>query len=179
VNRLRWLLARRGQALALWAGVALVAAALAWHALALRPLAQRVDALQSARPGPRDTALAGLDQALARADSPQARLDRFHQQLAGADRLTDRLAKVHAIARSLKLDLKQADYRLTSQPDRRLARYQMVLPVQGSYPTVRAFISTLLRDLPTMSLDQVQLQRQRIDDGLVDAQITLTFFLLP
>jgi hypothetical protein len=70
-----------------------------------------------------------------------------------------------------------ADYRLTSQPDRKIDRYQMILPVHGSYPTVRAFITASLRAMPMMSLDQVQFERKNVGDGAVDAQITFTFHL--
>lgn len=177
MNRLRWLLTRRGSALALWAGLLLVAAALALHAFVVRPLEQRVESLLAERKGPRDGVLDRLGDELARQDSPRAQLASFYEHFARGDRLTDRLAKVHAIARSLKVEMKHADYRLTSQPDRKIDRYQMVVPIQGSYPTVRAFITAILRDLPTMSLDQVQLQRKSVGEGVVDAQLTFTFYL--
>jgi hypothetical protein len=49
--------------------------------------------------------------------------------------------------------------------------------VQGSYPSIRAFVSTVLRELPTVSLEQIQFQRKDVADGTVDTQISFVFHL--
>jgi hypothetical protein len=177
VNRLRWLLGRRGGELALWLGGLLLAVALALQAFVVGPLEQRVDALLVDRKGPRAGALDRLGDELARSESPGAQLASFYEHFARGERLADRLARVYAIAHSLNVEMTHADYRLTSQPDRKIDRYQMILPVHGSYPTVRAFITASLRAMPMMSLDQVQFERKNVGDGAVDAQITFTFHL--
>lgn len=177
MNRLRWLLGRRGSEIALGAGGLLIVVALALQALVVGPLEQRVDSLLVDRKGPRDGALDRLGDELARNESPRAQLASFYDHFARGERLADRLARVYTIAHSLNVEMKHADYRLIGQPDRKIDRYQMILPVQGSYPTVRAFITASLREMPTMSLDQVQFQRKNVGDGAVDAQITFTFYL--
>lgn len=177
MKRLLWLLRRHAVALALCSGALLVAAALGLHWLVVRPLAQRVDALQAQREDPRDGALQRMGDALASPDSARARLDTFYRHFERNDRLTDRLARVHAIASKLGLEIKRADYRLDSQPGRRLDRYQMTVPLQGSYLSTRAFVSTVLRELPTVSLEQVQFQRKDVADGTVDAQVSFIFHL--
>ena len=53
----------------------------------------------------------------------------------------------------------------------------MTLPVQGPYPLIRAFVSAVLRELPTVSLEQIQFQRKDVADGSVDAQISFIFHL--
>ena len=177
MNRLAWLLRRYGSTLALWAGLMLIAAALALHGLAVRPLQQSLDALQAQPKGPREGKLERLSDDLARQDSPRAQLASFYAYFNSDDRLTDSLAKVYAIARSLGLEMKRAEYRLNSQPGRKLDRYQMVVPIQGNYTTIRAFVTAVLRAQPTMSLEQVQFQRKDIGEGVVDAQISFTFYL--
>lgn len=177
MKRALWLLRWRGAGLALWAGAVLMAAALGLHWTVVRPLAQRVDALQARAPGPRAGALERMGDALSSPDSTRARLDTFYRHFERDEHLTDRLARVHAIATRLGLEIKRADYRLDSQPGRRLDRYLMTVPVQGSYPATRAFVSAVLRDLPTVSLEQVQFQRKDVAEGSVDAQISFVFHL--
>lgn len=177
MKRLMWLLRRRSALFALSTGVALIVASLALQALVVKPLEQHVEALQVERNGPRDAMLERLGDDLARQDSPQAQLSSFHGYFARDEGLTHRLARVHAIARSLGLEIKRAEYRLNSQPERKLDRYQMVVPIQGSYLMVRAFITAALAALPTLSLEQVQFQRQNVGDDAVDAQISFTFYL--
>lgn len=177
MKHLAWLARRRGTVLALGAGTVLIAAALLLHGLAVRPLERRVLALQAQRQAPRDGMLERLGDDLARQDSPRAQLDSFYAYFERDEALTDRLARVHTIARSLGIEIKRADYRLSSQPQRRLDRYQMSVPIQASYPTLRAFVTTVLRELPTLSLEQIQLQRKDVADGAVEAQVSFTFYL--
>lgn len=177
MNRIAWLLRRYGSTLALWIGVILTAAAMALHGLAVGPLQQSLDALQAQPKSLREVKLERLGDDLARQDSPNARLAGFYAYFATDNRLTDRLAKVYAIARSLGLEMKRAEYRLNSQPGRKLDRYQMTLPIQGSYTAIRAFVTAVLRAEPAMALEQVQFQRKDIGEATVDAQISFTFYL--
>ena len=177
MNRLLWLLRRRQGALALWIGVALAAAALAANALLLVPLENRVAALEEQRRSPREGLLEQLGEQMVRPGSPSARLAGFYGFFARDQRLADQLARVDAAAHGLGLQIKRAEYRLNSHPDRKLDRYQMRLPIQGEYRDVRAFIAQVLRDLPTASLDQIQFQRRSIADGVVEAQVSFTFYL--
>ena len=177
MNRFAWLFRRHAATLALWAGWLLAAVALALHTLAVRPLQERLDALQVQPKGPREGKLERLGDDLARQDSPRNQLASFYAYFTHDETLTDSLAKVYAIARSLGLEMKRAEYRLNSQPGRRLDRYQMIVPIQGSYTILRAFVTAVLRAQPTMALEQVQFQRKDIGENLVDAQISFTFYL--
>jgi hypothetical protein len=177
MNRLIWLLRHRGSSVALWLGIGLAAAALALHGLAVQPLQLRLAELQDQREAPREGTLARLGDELARDDEPQAQLAGFYSFFAKEGPLTERLASVHATARRLGLEMKRGDYRLNSQPDRKLNRYQMVLPIQGPYTSIRGFVTTVLREQPTLALEQIVFQRKAIGDGAVDAQVTFAFYL--
>jgi heme exporter protein D len=176
MNHLLWWLQRRGAPYARVAGLALVAAALALQWLAVEPLRQQVEVLQTQRER-RDATLERMNDALARQDTPQAQLDAFYGHFAQAHSLPGGLERLHAIARSHQLEMARAQYHLSHQPGQPLDRYRMTLPIHGSYTTLRAFVTTALRELPTLALDQIQLQRQDIADGALDAQITFTFYL--
>lgn len=177
MNRLAWLLQRRSDALVLALGVALVAALPAVHYAMVRPLAQHVDKRQAERAGGREHRVERLDDALARAASTASMLAAFHTHFAHDPTLAERLLHLHGIAAELGLELDQAQYRLAKAPDSRLDRYQMVLPLLAPYPQVRAFVGKALREMPTLALDAIRLQRPDVADGKVQVQITFTFFV--
>lgn len=177
MKRLLWLLRRRGSYIALWLGLSLCAAALALHGLAVKPLQRRVVELQAQAQAPREGMLAKLGDELAREDDPQTQLAGFYSFFAREDPLVDRLAQVHAVARGLGLEIRRAEYRLNSHADRKLDRYQMVVPIQGHYTTIRRFVTTVLREQPTLSLEQISFQRKGIGESAVDAQVSFTLYL--
>lgn len=176
---LTWLVRRRGPVLALAVGGALLVLALAWQQFAVQPLAARVQALQAQRMPARESMLDRAGDSLARSDSPRAQLAAFYGHFEGNASLTERLARLHTIAKRLKLELPRADYKLASAPDKRLARYQMVLPIRGRYPVIRRFIGEALREMPTLALESIQFQRKEVGDDAVDALITFVFFVNP
>lgn len=177
MKRLVWLLRWRARELALWTGLLLVAAALAFNWLAVRPLEQRIAALEREQGTQREGRLASMDHELARESSPRMRLASFYAYFARGDKLPDLLAKLHAIAEASGVQMQRAEYRMLSQSERQLDRYQINMPIHGSYRNVRVFIAGALRELPTLSMDQVQFQRQGVGDNAVDAQISFSFHL--
>ena len=57
-----------------------------------------------------------------------------------------------------------------------LLRYQITLPVKGSYISIRGFLRRVLNDIPSASLDGISLQRQNAGDEILEAQIRLSLF---
>lgn len=177
MTRLAWLLRRRGAAIASWLGAVLVAAALAFHWLAVAPLERRVDALERSRGAERDGRIGRMEDELSRPGTPRGQLAAFYAYFARGERLTDLLARLHAMAAASGIEMTRAEYRMLSQPDRKLDRYQIIVPVRGSYPVLRGFIAGVLRELPTASMDQIQFQRKAVGDDTVEAQITFVLHL--
>lgn len=62
-------------------------------------------------------------------------------------------------------------------PKTQLARYQIVLPVRGSYPQIRGFLKALLAQLPTVVLEDLELQRKRIGDRELNGRVRMTLYL--
>ncbi|CAD5369840.1 conserved hypothetical protein [Rubrivivax sp. A210] len=175
MNKALWLLRHHGATLALWGGVALALLALVANALVMQPLQEQLAALAEvqARSGGTERAA----DAAARAGTPAQQLADFYAHFDKAPKLTVLLGRLNAVAKASGLELASAEYRLSSSPDQRLQRYQIVIPVTGSYRTIRVFVARALRELPTMSLDLVQLQRKSIADTDVEAQISFTLHL--
>jgi hypothetical protein len=68
--------------------------------------------------------------------------------------------------------MRSATYR-TQPAGARLERYEIVLPVSGSYPQIRDFLKRALADIPVLSLDQVSLRRESRNDSRVRAELRL------
>jgi len=182
MNRVLWWLGRRSAALALGVGVVLSVAALMLQEFAVKPMEQRIEAMQhqpqAARNSVRAAAHETLGDDLARPDSPRQQLANFYAFFANDERLADRLARVYSIARAHGLEMKRADYRLNHPAQRKLGRYQMTVPLHGSYPAIRAFVTEVQREMPTLAIERITFQRQQVGDSEVDAQISLIFFVV-
>lgn len=144
------------------AGLGLLALAALAFVLAVRPLEQKSRALEAAleRAAPHG-AQAGAD-----------KLDTLYRYLERAEETTDWLAKLHAIGRATGVQTRSATYR-TQAAGSRLERYEIVLPVSGSYAQIREFLKRALSDIPVLSLDQVSLRRERRTEGVVQAELRL------
>jgi len=49
--------------------------------------------------------------------------------------------------------------------------------VRGSYPQIRRFIAAALNEVPIASLEGVVFQRDKVSEGVVEANVTLTLHL--
>lgn len=170
---LAWLRDEIG-ALALGALTLMGAAGLA-HVLVVKPLEGRAAALERALAdaGRRAPAEGVMRVAL---DTPAAKMAAFYRHF---DRPEDRiewLAKLYGYARAAGLELRSAEYRL-DEPRRRLVRYQVSLPVTGTYAQVRAFVESALAGIPVLSLDQVSFRRKSASDTSIEAEVVLTLHL--
>ena len=83
----------------------------------------------------------------------------------------ERMAQVHG------LELPRGQYSVTPLTATSLLRWQLVLPVEASYPDLHAFIATALERLPNLTLDELKLKRERIEDEELQAELRLSFFV--
>ncbi len=90
---------------------------------------------------------------------------------------TDWLAKLHGIGLATGVHLKSANYR-NEKAEGRIRRFEMVLPVTGSYVQIRDFLQRALVEIPVMSLDQLTLKRESRNDGAVQAELRLTLHIV-
>ena len=87
------------------------------------------------------------------------------------------LATVLQQARAAGLSLDQGSYEMAGGKSRRVGRYSVTLPVQGSYPQLRQFIDATLLAVPAASVDSLRLQREKIGSAKVAAEIRFTVFV--
>jgi Tfp pilus assembly protein PilO len=143
----------------------------AFHFLVLQPLEARNAQLMErlARQAPQ--AQAG------QAGSAADKVGAVYAFLQKEEETTDWLAKLHGIGAATGVQLKSASYR-TRKTEGRIVRYEMVLPLAGSYPQIRDFLKRSLAEIPVMSVDQLTLRRESRNDGAVQAELRLTLHMV-
>ena len=109
--------------------------------------------------------------------TPIDKLTAFYGFFPPADHLPDLLEKIYGVAAKQGLALEQGEYRAVRDNLGRLTHYQIILPVKGSYPQIRKFVAAALADVPTVSLDSIQFERQKVGDTVVDAKVKLVLYL--
>ena len=113
----------------------------------------------------------------ASASTPADQLARFYLFFGSTEERTEMLARIHKLARDQGLELQQGSYRLGGGRSERLARYELSLPLRGTYPQIRAFAAAVLNEVPSAALEQVSFEKQKIGDPGVEVQFKLALFL--
>ncbi len=108
--------------------------------------------------------------------SDQDELGKFYAFFSDAA-LSDWLDKLYAAAAEQKLVLEQGEYRITPSKNGKLARYQITLPVKGSYLQIRQFVAQALNDVPVAALEDINFKRETIGATTVETRIKFTLFL--
>lgn len=142
----------------------------------LQPAQQRRDAAR--------LAASSLHKRIAQAGPDSNQVAPLGEQLAAFYRLfpseqdsTDSVGKIAAIAKRHGLVLQQAEYKTQRDKTGKLTRFQMNLPLKGEYQTIRRFLSDVNAEMETVSLEQVQFERQKVGDPMVDAKVRLVIHL--
>ena len=150
--------------------LALLVAAAVFDKAAVEPLQKRAallaEKVERAQPG-----------AAARAGSASSKIDSFYSYLNRSETTTDWLAKLYGIGKGTGVELKSAAYR-TQAAAGKIERYEITLPVTGSYAQMREFVRRALAEIPVLSLDQMTLKRETREDGAVQAELKLTLHMV-
>jgi hypothetical protein len=167
------------------ASLALLAATALFFSLVLKPLQERNQALESTLARHAGRAGAGMPGAAS------GKLEDFYAHLGKTEAPTDWLAKLYGIGKATGVELQSGSYRTASGANAgaekpgasnaaggRIERYEIVLPVAGSYPQLRDFLKRALAEIPVLSLDQLTLKRESRDDGAVNAELKMTLHLV-
>lgn len=107
---------------------------------------------------------------------PDAQLDAFYGEFPRRQQAPETVRRLHAHARSAGLVLERGEYRPLPDTSGKLVRYQIQLPVRGSYPQVRDFLGRAMRSTPGLALDGIGFQRED-DSQAIEAQLRFTVFL--
>jgi len=170
---------RRGVARLGWmgaaGGVCLLLAATEWLTVSLPAAEEALDLeaqLLRQRQSPRD----GREIGKASDGDVVAQLAAFEKFFPSSSEINRVTEQIHRAAEKENLILDRGEYRLSEEQGLNLLRYQITLPVKGSYISIRGFLRRVLNDIPSASLDGISLQRQNAGDEILEAQIRLSLF---
>ena len=129
------------------AAIGLLAAALFFSNFMVRPLEERNALLKQSASGKANSA------------APSgAKVAAVYAYLQKEEATTDWLAKLHGIGTATGVEMRAATYG-TKPAEGRIVRYEIVLPVAGSYAQIRDFLKRAQAEIPVMSIDQVTLKK--------------------
>lgn len=178
----RWWLRREVQRLK-WRGVvgiALAVLAVALVVAVLRPMERETAELRDDVAQLRAKLRSGVDPAAHRvATGPAGReqLENFYAFFPSVATLPDWLGEVHLAAARHGLALETGEYQLQHPPGARLARYELQLPLKGTYPQLRAFLADVLKKIPAAAVDDVVIRRETVGSPELDAKVRLFVYL--
>ena len=154
-------------------GLALLVAAVVVVVAVVQPVRHQAVDLQ--------TQLSALDTARStmrdQAQSPVDHAGEFLNRFPTRAELPAVLAAFGASANNAGVTLEQGTYSFQVQKGASLARYVIDLPVKGSYPAIRQFVSDALVAVPAASLDTLRLERREVGEGGVEAALRFTVFV--
>ncbi len=108
---------------------------------------------------------------------PEGKLVAFYGLFPRPADLPDLLEKVFASAKKQGLRLEQGEYRVQSGNPGDLIQFRLALPVRGSYAQIRKFIAEAMGEVSALSLEGIEFERQKVDDGQVDAKVKFAVYL--
>lgn len=148
------------------AAIGLLAAALFFSNFMVKPLEQR-NALLTESTSRKGNAAAPSGEKVAA----------VYEYLRKDEDTTDWLAKLHGIGMATGIQTRAASYS-TKPAEGRIVRYEIVLPVAGSYAQIRDFLKRAQAEIPVMSIDQVTLKKDEKKGGAIHAEMRLTLHMV-
>jgi Tfp pilus assembly protein PilO len=157
-------------------GIGLLAAALAALLMGVLPAQWELDRMHAE--AQRQAARGAQNAAGERApQTPTERMNAYFKTFPTETAAADSLQKIYDAATQNSIDLPHGEYALAVDRKASLARYRITLPVRGTYQQMRGFIAAALAAVPTLALDHVDFERQKIGDALIEAKVRMTLFL--
>lgn len=157
-------------------GIALLVFAFGLSVASLLPLSRDVESLRAeAAELQQRYKMSGT--AAVRIASPDEQLANFYGFFPAPQSTPEWLAKINEAARKNDISLSAGEYKFERRSGEQLARYQIILPVQGAYPQLRSFIDDVLQAVPAASLDEITLQRDSVAESMLEARVRLTLYL--
>ncbi len=145
-----------------------------WFAVNARAQDRQEHALAQVRQGlrvPLDAGVAAPEHAAGK------NLRNFYAALGERSKTEQYLKVLFATAAQADLSLDQGEYQEQTEKNSNTYRYQIRLPVKGSYGAIRRFCEKTLLALPFASLDELSFKRESIDEDTLDASLRFTFYL--
>jgi hypothetical protein len=101
----------------------------------------------------------------------------FEQGFPSDKALTASYARLWGVAKRHGVQLRQAEFKLSEPGQEALSRYAVVLPVTAEYAPLRAFVGDVLREIPSLALEEMSLRRDDAKAMRLDARLKFVLFV--
>lgn len=109
--------------------------------------------------------------------SPQATLKTFYRFLPAEPDAPVQVSSIFSAASDNGIDLDKVEYALTHDPVAGFSRYQVILPLSGTYTDIRHFVIDLLNTMPALAINELSFKREDAHSQEVEARLRLTIYL--
>ncbi len=106
--------------------------------------------------------------------SPQHQLDAFYAHLQSQENVAEVVRILHRNARAAGLRFESGNYRPLRDASGKVLRYQIALPLLGSYPKIRRFLAQSMDGEPALALDGIGFQKE---SGRLETRVNFTLFV--
>ncbi|MDO6385638.1 type 4a pilus biogenesis protein PilO [Uliginosibacterium sp. 31-12] len=106
-------------------------------------------------------------------------LQLFRDTLAMQDATPTQLRVIHQKAIESGLSVAQLDMRRQADGAGAFSQLQVSMPVKGSYPSLKRFLGEMLGQMPSVSVDQLNIKREQTGNNIIEAQISLSIWQQP
>lgn len=111
------------------------------------------------------------------ARTPGRQLDDFYAGLPAQLTATKAIDGLYTAADAEKISLERGEYSLAVEQGADMARYQILLPVHGTYAQLRRFIDTAIAKVPGLSVEDLDMQRKEVSETELEGRIRMTLYL--
>jgi hypothetical protein len=108
---------------------------------------------------------------------PQEQAKKFVAGLPDRNSLPAVMGAIVEQAADAGLLLERGTYQWSAGKSGAIARYQVTLPVKGSYPAIRKFVDSTLAAVPAAALAGISLERPNVGDAQVAANLRFEIFV--
>lgn len=110
--------------------------------------------------------------------APESSAIRFIGQLPRYADLQRELKVIFDTAEGYGLELNEVSYRKVHRQGESVEQYLVDFDVQAPYPETRAFLQDVMVTIPSLSLEQLSMTRENIQQSEVNAHMRLSLFLV-
>ena len=107
---------------------------------------------------------------------PAEELAKFYGLFPSDRSVPDALRTIYHLGTAQHLQLEQAEYRVATEGQSRLYRYDISFPVVGTYPEIRKFLRSVSKAVPAAALDTVTFEHRNGKRDQVQAKVSLLLF---
>ncbi|KIO50363.1 hypothetical protein [Nitrosospira sp. NpAV] len=101
----------------------------------------------------------------------------FQARFPTVDELSDGLDALFILARDNGLELNKGEYALVEKTAGALRRFEVTLPVTGTYSQIHGLILEVLEKLPSTALADIALERGKVGEGQAAVILRFVFFV--